>query len=296
MTPYIGLPLWYNTLKKDYSIVEIKSLIQELRSRGIDLYEISIDYPWTYKDNELLYSLLDILVENKVHIGIHGPWRDLFYSTPYEDIRKATINTLKNVLSPIINRYHVEYIVIHLTSMQRSGLGNNYHDMVKAARKSIDEISQWLNDYGIYLCIENVSKGFNSKPEDLATIMENNVYIALDIAHLYATYLRHFINAYTDFNEFLEDCITMIGFDRILAIHFHDVVYVGNNVFLHVVEHILPGKGILKYKDILKKLSSTRVKYLLIEAFIDSKGRHLKLHQVADGIREFLTWLKIYFS
>ena len=101
MAPYIGLPLWYNTLKKDYSIIEIKSVIQELKSSGIDLYEISIDYPWSYRDLELLYSLLDILIENNIHIGIHAPWRDLFYASPYEDLRKVSVNTLKTILSPV---------------------------------------------------------------------------------------------------------------------------------------------------------------------------------------------------
>jgi len=294
LAPYIGLPLWYNTLKKDYSIIEIKSVIQELKSSGIDLYEISIDYPWSYRDLELLYSLLDILIENNIHIGIHAPWRDLFYASPYEDLRKVAVNTLKTILSPIIDKYPIEYIVVHVTSMQKAGFGNTYHDMVKAARKSIDEISQWLKSYNIYLCIENVPKGFSSKPEDLVAITGNSVYVALDIAHLYATYLRHFTSAYADFNEFLKDCIVMIGSDKILAIHFHDVVFIGNRIFHHVIEHILPGMGILEYKNVLKRLSRTKAKYLLIEAFIDSKGRHLKLHQVADGIREFLTWLKIY--
>jgi len=269
-------------------------VIQELKSSGINLYEISIDYPWSYKDFDLLYSLIDILIENNIHIGIHAPWRDLFYASPYEDLRKVAINILKTALNPIIGKYPIEYIVVHVTSMQKAGFENTYHDMVEAARKSIDELFQWFNDYDIHLCIENVPKGFSSKPEDLVAITGDNVYVALDIAHLYATYLRHFTNAYTNFNEFLEDSIVMIGSDKILAIHFHDVVFIGNRLFHHVIEHILPGMGILEYKNVLKKLSRTKAKYLLIEAFIDSKGRHLKLHQVADGIREILTWLKIY--
>ena len=294
MAPYIGLPLWYNTLKKDYSFSEIRTVIEQLRSSGIELYEVSIDYPWSYRDLDLLFSLLDLLTENNLHIGIHAPWRDLFYASPYEDLRKVSVNTLKNMLKPVIEKYYVDYIVVHITSMQKSILGNTYHDMVKAARKSIDEISQWLKDYDVILCIENLPKGFSSKPEDLVAILSDNTYIALDIAHLYATYLRYFVNAYPDFNEFLKDSIVMIGSDKIVAIHFHDVVYIGNQIFYHIIEHILPGMGALEYKSILKNLSRTRAKYLLIEAFIDSKGRHLKLHQVVEGIREFLTWLKIY--
>ncbi|GEM_PF-2407526 len=294
MTPYIGLPIWYNTLKKDYGINEIAGIVDNLKLKGISFYEVSIDYPWTYRDTDPLYQVLNIFSENNIHIGIHAPWRDLFYASPYEDLRRVSINILKEILTPILEKHYIEYIVIHISSMQKSILGNTYHDMVRASRRSIEEILDWLREYDTSLCIENLPKGFSSKPEDLLAIASDDVCIALDIAHLYATYLRNFSDSYSSFNDFLTDTISMIGSDRISTIHFHDVIVVGNKPFYHVVEHVLPGMGVLDYKSILKSLSKSMARYLLIEAFIDSKGKHLKLHQIVEGIREFLTWVKIY--
>ncbi len=295
MKTSIGLPVWYNTIRKDYSIdVLLNNILDHLLDNGLSLFEISIDYPWIHIDYNILEDFIGEAINKGFSISLHAPWRDLFLASPYDKIREESINIIINNMGPIISRYPVEYIVLHVTSMQKQSLGNTRNDLISSAISSIETIAKWAGEYGITVCIENMPRGFTSRIEDLSEIITDNVFVALDIAHLYNVYIHSYYNNYSDFPALLRDSISMLGNKNIRVIHYHDVMIISSRNFKHVVEHLIPGAGILEHKKLLKILKDVKPRYLMVEAFINSDGKHLKIHQVMEKIREFITWVKVY--
>lgn len=291
----IGLPLWYNTvLNNDRTF--LKELLGKVRSytnNVVNYFEISIDYPWPYKKKEVLLSIIEESLEQGFKLGLHAPWRDLHYASPYQELHNAYLKILTNAIN-LVKEYSIDYVVLHVTTHQKIQINDNRKESIQAARKFLDKISRLYGDYTQVL-VENMPLGFTSSPQDLRDILEGlNVKIALDIAHIVSAYYRYFTSAYENYIEFLKDFITVLDDLGFPVVHVHDIVFTTSNKISRIIEHVIPGKGVIDWRATLKQLKRIRAEYVLIESFVDSKGNNLDIVSIASQLGDFLTWLRIY--
>lgn len=289
----IGIPVWYGVVEKDLD--EFASILNKCRELGIEFVELSIDYPWPYKYLDKLYRVINIIREKHLLLGIHAPWRDIHLASPLEEIRKASVKEIVDTVKTIYKMQIMDpvYIVLHVSSSQNQILANNRVDIIGSARKSIREIKEIIYNFSTsektMLCIENLSNGFTSLLQDLPEIMDDNTCLALDIAHAYVSYIRNFKNYYEDFTSYLSEFIELVGKNNIAVIHFH-------NVSPDLREHIVPNQGVINFKEVLKVIRNTAVKYMLIEAYLDHKLKRITLHKLLELSRDFITWVKVYLT
>ncbi len=291
-SPKIGLPLWFGTIERNHE--QLREMIKISIDYGVKYVELSIDYPWPYRYNDSLRELVKEITSEGLGIAIHAPWRDIHLASPVERIRKASIGEVINAIEAVLSiGTKPEYIVLHVNTMQKLTIADNRREIIKAAKNSVAEILEKLSkklDSPPLLCIENLSNLFTSNIQDLPEIINNkNLCLALDVAHAYISYMRNYKDYYNDFRSFLQDLINIVGAEKISVIHFHDVSD-------EKKEHIIPGQGIIGYREVLKVLRKTNATYLLIEAYLDKEHKHLSLKKVLEYSREFLTWVKIYLT
>lgn len=65
----------------------------------------------------------------------------------------------------------------------------------------------------------------------------------------------------------------LVGENKIKVIHLPDVSGKGRG-------HVIPGQGVIKYKEVLKTLENLRPEYMLIEVYLDKENRRLSLREV----------------
>ncbi len=284
---YVGIPLWIGSFI-NHSVEEITKLLLDNK---IDFVELSIDYPWPQKQDDLLRKVI-LSFTNDFKIAIHAPWRDLPLASPYNNIRKAVVSELLEIIDNIYRVYgEIEYIIFHPLTMQRIELFDNRKDVIDALRNSLIEIATKLPKK-TYLLIENLTRGFGSEISDLVealdTIKYNNVGLCLDIGHLASRYIREITesNIYSDFYEYLKDVIGIIGKTPVPVIHMHDVDDKGR-------EHLIIGDGGLSFKTIYKLIRVLKPKYIVYEMFRSRKTK-ININEVARIIGGQKSWVKVY--
>ncbi len=284
---YVGIPLWIGSFT-NHSIEEISKLLLDNK---IDLVELSIDYPWPQKQEEFLKKVISSFT-NDFKIAIHAPWRDLPLASPYNNIRRAVVNELLEIIDDIYNIYdEIEYIVFHPLTMQRIELFNNRRDAINALRNSLIEIVTNLPGK-TYLLIENLTRGFGSKISNLVeavdSIGQNNIGLCLDIGHLASRYIREIAesNIYSDFYDYLKDVLGIIEETLVPVIHIHDVDDKGR-------EHLIIGDGSLSFKTIYKLIRVLKPKYIVYEMFRSRKTK-ININEVAKIIGGQKSWVKVY--
>ncbi|MCD6488542.1 MAG: sugar phosphate isomerase/epimerase [Desulfurococcales archaeon] len=286
----IGLPFWYGTAK---TISDLDALFKFLKNNDICFLELSIDYPWPYRDKDLLDKVFKTAQKHGLELGIHAPWRDIFLASTYSKIRASSLETVIESLIGI-EYAQVSYIVLHVTTMQKQILEGIKNESIEAARESIKRIKdivKGISGEPIDLCIENLSVGLSSSAQDIQEIITDlDACLAFDIAHAASLYSRYYRSYYNSFYEYLEDYVNMVLDIKTSIIHFHDIR------LSDLKEHIIPGHGDLDYKRVLKIVRKLKPSYILIEAFNDRNGKHLTPIQTLNECREFITWTKIYLS
>ncbi len=289
----IGIPIWYNSFKEIKKPSLFIDLVEIKTSNIVNYFEISIDYPWPYRDTSVLKEFIKECFSRGYSIGVHAPWRDLFYATPYDALHGAMISVVNDVLE-FFKDYSIDYIVLHITTSQKLQLSSNKEDVLKNSREIIGLIRKALPRETI-LVVENIPSGYSSTPQDLVEIVDNTeAHIALDIGHLATTYYKHYIDNYNTFIDYLKDALTILESIGIPLVHIHDVVFGKKGDLTRIIDHVIPGYGVLEWKSILKLLRDINPYYVLIEAFNDERGKQVKLESLLTRIREFLTWLRIY--
>ncbi len=286
MVVKIGLPIWIGSLTN----IELDNLLQLLRKYNIKLVEISIDYPWPFKEWKLLEDLVNELINNNIYIGIHAPWRDIVLATPYSILGEAIAKLLINILVKILELIpYKTYIVLHPLTMQKIELFSNRRDIIESLKKRLSLIDKTLNDKAALL-LENLTRGFASEPSYLREVVKgldsDNIGICLDIGHLATRYMRELKNKYNSFYEYLEEVVGIIDDVNVETIHIHDVDNKG-------LEHLLIGEGVLEFKKIFKIISPLKPSYIIYEMFRSKKTKP-SLEEILRIINGQRTWVRIY--
>ncbi|ABN70374.1 Xylose isomerase domain protein TIM barrel [Staphylothermus marinus F1] len=286
MSIRIGIPIWIGSFI-DHSIEEVINLISTYK---IDLIEVSIDYPWPYKEMDLLNNLISEVINYDIKISLHAPWRDIPLATPYDYLGEHIVKLLSQILNPILNRLPYEtYIVFHPLTMQKIDILSNRKDIVSKTQKRMNFLRELINKNTTIL-LENLSRGFGSEPSYLREIVlgldKYNIGLCLDVGHLAMRYFRELSGVYTDFYEYLKEVITILNDTQIPTVHLHDT-----DGKTH--EHLLIGEGKLDFKKILKILNKLKPKYIVYEMFRSRKTKATleEILKIIDGQR---TWVRIY--
>jgi deoxyribonuclease-4 len=282
----IGLPVWIGGLIN----IDLTNLLQLFKKYSVELVEISIDYPWPFKEWKLLEELINELVNNNIHIGIHAPWRDIVLATPYNILGEAVEKLLVEILDKILKLIpYKTYIVLHPLTMQKIELFNNRRDIIESLEERLSSLSKALGDRATLL-LENLTRGFASEPSYLREVVKSinseDIGICLDIGHLATRYMRELKSRYNDFYEYLEEVVEIINDVNVETIHIHDVDNKGS-------EHLLIGEGVLEFKKIFKIISPLKPSHIIYEMFRSKKTKP-SLGEILRIINGQRTWVRIY--
>ncbi len=282
----IGIPIWLGNLSED-----IASGLNSLFAHGVNMIELSIDYPWPFKESCRLQKIIALAKQNNMHINLHAPWRDIILASPYGEIGKASIEVILRSVNDLINEVS-SYIVVHPLTMQRLDISNNRKEALLKFRENIRELTRKLNlgSHNIMIVVENLVGGIGAEPGDLAATLEglDHVGLCLDIGHLASRYKRYLSGYYEGFYTYLKDVVESISGISVPVIHIHDVDEHGR-------EHLLIGEGFLDFKQVFKIISKLGPKNIVFEVF-RSKNLRVDLNTIAKNIGDAVSWAKIYMA
>ncbi len=281
----IGIPIWMGNIGED-----LATGFENLRKHGVNMIELSIDYPWPFKEYQKLEQVIQLARQNNMHINIHAPWRDIILASPYEEIGEASINVILKSITNLLDKVH-SYIVVHPLTMQRLDISDNRREAIQRFRQNIDLLAKKLNDrHEVVVVVENLAGGIGAEPGDLASALDglDHVGLCLDIGHLASRYKRFLTNYYEDFYTYLKDVVESISGIDVPVIHIHDVDEHGR-------EHLLIGEGFIDFKRVFKTISGLRPRNIVFEVF-RSKNLRVNLSTIAKNIGDAISWAKIYLA
>ncbi len=282
----IGIPIWLGNISEDL-VCGLNSLL----AYGVNMVELSIDYPWPFKESCKLQKLIALVKQNNMHINLHAPWRDIILASPYGEIGRASIEVILRSVNDLINEVS-SYIVVHPLTMQRLDISDNRKEALSKFRENIKELTRRLDldNHSVMIVVENLVGGIGAEPGDLAETIEglDHVGLCLDIGHLASRYKRYLSEYYEDFYTYLKDVVESIGGIKVPVIHIHDVDEHGR-------EHLLIGEGFLDFKQIFKIISKLGPKNIVFEVF-RSKNLRVNLNTIAKNIGDAISWAKIYMA
>jgi sugar phosphate isomerase/epimerase len=263
----LGFPIWYG-----YGL-EISRIVEEARETGFDYIEVSIDHPWPRGGEPSLAGVVRVIRGSGLSIGFHAPWRDLRLSSPFEEVREASIRVFERIASDL-SAHECDYLVAHLSTDQAVDRINEIRDeVVKAAVKSVETLTGICRDLGLILLVENVREDL----EMFERVASRADGVCLDIGHvIISTHKRH---GRESVDAELERWMRSLK-DRIMAIHYSGVRFDGK----YARDHQLTNSSD-KYLRLLKNhLGELRPRYILFEVFEGLSEEHAWPRQLADAL------------
>ncbi len=262
----LGFPIWYG-----YGS-EIRKIVEEARETGFDYIEVSIDHPWPRGGEPGLDKVVKLIRDTGLSLGFHAPWRDLRLSSPFNEIRDASIKVSERIIS-ILSIYECDYLVIHLSTDQAVDRINEVRgDVVEAAVKSAETLTKICKDLGIKLLVENVHEDL----EMFERMTSKSGGVCLDIGHVIISTIKRL--GRESLGEELEKWLTSLK-DSITVIHYSGVRFNGK----YARDHQLTDSSD-KYLRLLKSwLNIISPRHILLEVFEGVGDEHVWPRQLADA-------------
>ena len=280
----IGYPIWYGDKN-------IEHILAQVFRAGFNYIELSLDYPWPFKDRERLELIHKVAQDYSLRIGIHGPWRDIALASPIEGIRRASLDVYRNVIE-VAAELEANYLNIHLATVQAIDIDKSIeNDVMEAAIKSAEELCDIAYEHALYLTIENDPGKCCSLLEHLAIIAERveKAKFCFDVGHVVIAYTRktrrNKSHEQVNYLELASQWATTFK-DRLILLHLHDYKIKNN----HVEDHLPPRTSNVNIKSLLKTLRGTGIYYILLEVFYEEGGKHATPDKLSNTVREVRTW------
>lgn len=264
----LGFPVWYGYGGR------VSELIREAKKTGFDYLEVSLDYPWPFKGSFQLSEVVKTALSEGLLISFHAPWRDLRFSSPFQDIRRASLEVFEKVVSEI-SRYESDYLVVHLSTDQAADRIEEIRDEVlDAALNSVDYLKRISESFGLRLVVENVREDL----EMFKRIALRASRICLDVGHVIISTVRRLGKERVD--EELERWLDALK-DRIEILHYSGVRFEGK----WIRDHQLTDSSDKYLKYIKKKLREVKLRGLLLEVFEGGgEDEHVRPSQLAEAV------------
>ncbi len=281
MSVIFGYPVWIGSIKDD-----ILSKTELLKKQKIDLLEVSLEYPWPYKYTDKLSELISRVKDDEFRIGLHAPWRDLPYATPYTVLDQAILDVIISSYEFLVREGAVpEYIVVHPYTMQKIDIFDNRRDIINSLRRRTIALAEKTSSI---ILLENLTKGFAGEITYLVESINGleNAGICLDVGHLAARFNRELASHYDSFYDYLDEVVDVLRDTMVPVIHIHDVDRLNR-------EHLLIGEGILEFKRIYKSIAKLNPRFIVYEIFRSNKIKP-SIEKIAGIIGEQASWARIY--
>lgn len=247
-----------------YPQVDLENTISLMKKLGFKRGELFLNCPSEFEDS-FIDRLIEESIKNEFSINSIHPFSSFFEPHLFDTYKRRRDDMMKyfKAVCRAGKRLGAEYYTFH-------GMRNvdfkffNHNNIIDI----YDELIYTSSEIGIKLAQENVSWCMSSNTEFLETIQQKCKYeinFTLDIKQAYRAGIS------------IEDYIKVMG-NRIVNFHINDVDE--NNMC------ILPGKGMVDYQDIDKRLKDVGYTGIgIIEVYSDN---YRKYNELIDG-REYLT-------
>ncbi len=282
----VGINLWFKDLKN------LGEILAKARSVGMDHVEISLDYPFGIVERDKLMEMVRRVRGEGMSISIHAPWQEIHLASPIEEVRRGSIEFMKRVLDIC---YHVEalYVVLHVTSEQPicRRLPPNSNPCIEAAIGSLEELSSYATDRGMFLAVENVGENCCGRIDLYSAILSQcNAYACLDPAHAIAMdrELQKKLDE-IDYADVVREYASSLGSEKIVAMHLHGIKKVDNRRI--EVHYELDGVKI----DLKRIIKTTRpsLRFIVFEVFKTTRG-NFDVVMLEPYVREIRSWATAY--
>ena len=282
----IGYPVWYGDKNLEHTIASVARA-------GFNYIELSLDYPWPFKQVDKLKQIRRYTQEYSLRIGLHGPWRDIALASPIESVRKAGLEVYRRVIEVAVD-LEANYLNLHLATAQAIDVDSVIEkDSIEAAIHSAMELCDLACEHALYLVVENDPGKCCGLLSQLAPIAdkEKRIKFCFDVGHAVIAYTRKAkknkenTGQQINYLELASQWATTFK-DRLILLHLHDY-RVKNG---HVEDHLPPGVANVSVKQLLKTLRGTGIYYILLEVFYEEGGKHASPEKLSNTVREVRTW------
>ncbi|MEM3921988.1 MAG: TIM barrel protein, partial [Nitrososphaerota archaeon] len=243
-------------------------------------------------------------------LGFHAPWRDLRLSSPFDEIRNASIKIFEKIALELsaydcdylvahlstdqavdeirnasikifekialdLSAYDCDYLVAHLSTDQAvDRIDEIRGEVVEAATASAETLVEICRSLGLRLLVENVREDL----EMFERIASRADGVCLDLGHVIISTARRLERDKIDAE--LEKWLSSLK-DKVEAIHYSGVKFDGK----HARDHQLTDSSD-KYLRLLKRwLTELRPRHILLEVFEGAGEEHAWPRQLADAVR-----------
>ncbi len=275
-----GYPMWRENFD------ELNDVILSVKESGFDYVELSMDYPLPEQKEELERFVEETKKWN-LYRAYHAPWRGLHIGIPWERVRKAVVDFMKD-MAFMSRQYLGEYMVIHI-SVDEKVNKKIRESLKKKMKESIEELTIFALENKFEIYFENVVTRCCTLPEDVGEFADQieGFKLCWDVGHAVSVHILRGGDV-EDIPDVLDTWSKSL-WKNIRCVHVHDVVINGRKVKSH-----RPVGFTYTVKDLVKAVSRTNAQYMLLEIFYDKEGEELNPKKVGSLLREINTWLRVY--
>lgn len=225
---------------------------------GAKCFEVVYDvpkFPPGY-DQRALGKLRKLLVSHDLDVSVHSTFWDLNPASHYEEIWKLTLKQTKRNIDACY-KLGGELIVLHPGRCPVPEVKPFLESAKKRYLRFLDECLKHAHELGVTLALENVGwvTWLYSTLEELKPFVSrmDGMGIALDIGHDYLSRVREGVK---NPERSIADAIVDIR-KQLVHVHIHD-----NHGQRD--EHLIPGKGNIRFKPIINALKKANYSKLMV--------------------------------
>lgn len=158
--------------------MSLEDILNYLKNMDIEYIELIKEYPYNFIDPELINSY-------DFKTSVHAPLSDINLASSNESIRRASIKEIKNSMDLAV-KIDASVVVVHPGHM--AFLARKFKEKIIAnSLNSLGECSEYAEDMGIKMCVENMPDMEGMFCKDLEELhkltKEINAYMTLDVGH-----------------------------------------------------------------------------------------------------------------
>ncbi|MEM4689535.1 MAG: sugar phosphate isomerase/epimerase [Archaeoglobaceae archaeon] len=233
----IGTSVWFG-----HRPFEAK--FEELLNMGFDYFEISLDYPFPERADELEKALKDYGVQPAFHAPL-----DMLLACPRDEVFRASMKVLENCLR-FAEKFETLYFNFHAMHFSPTFIFPEVRkDGIRNIEKAINFAVEYSKNAGFEVCLEN-DQFF------MEEFVLGDVKLTLDIGHFAID--SHRLGQ--DYREALRNFAEKYG-SRIIALHVHDFS------FATMSDHLPLGTGELDANLLKWLIEKLKPKFALLEIF-----------------------------
>lgn len=270
MIPRIGFTIWRKDLGR------IKELINELVSLSFDHVEIDIDTLLELEDTKWLRNFVELLEENNLTFGIHGPWKEIYLASPQEEIREAALRVIERLIHRLQDFSNYKYIVLHPSS-ENPVCQEDPRVCLNALVNSLNRLLEIDNR----IVIETIQGKCCGQLNHLEILLDKipDLRICIDLAHIYTENMK--LKQFKKLSDVFEIVPKKI-LRNTLLLHLHGVQADSGKTRSHRDFSYTP----LGEENIfLTTREYTNIKYLVFEVFYSREGKSSWPRDVGDEIK-----------